>query len=378
MMDYDIFSRNACFDMVEDADNIYYYANEKNILCKYDKRSNKNHILKELNEDSFFAYASIQKVDEKLVLAPYGADDILIYDLNENEGYKIPVEIPMGIRSINYNEDYKFWDSFVFKEFVYMIGFFYPAIIKLNTITMEIEYLTECCDYINKKRIEGIGVYFVHGEVIEDTAWISCACCNMMIKLDLQNMIFEYHTVPLIDAGCGAFLYDNRGFWIGEWGANFEKIVYWNPVEGVEKQFTLLGKRTDGWCPIHSIIDERNKIHIVSFGDVDVYELDKNSGLIEKSEINQFCNCKIYNEQGCRILAIKKSESSIRFITGDYVWHEYDFKKKKHAYYKINTEDIRILINIIEKKQKKLGVQRESYGALPVFFKYVLNVDRKS
>lgn len=372
-MKNEIYSRVACYDMTGDTENIYYYANEKNLLGKYNKKTNKNHILKEFDEDLTYTYASIQKMNERLILIPHHANDILVYDLETNEVVKIPVEIPKGHKDIKFDEIYKFWDSFVYKDYVYIIGFFYPAIIKLNTLTLETEYLTECCDYIEKKKTKDVDVYFVHGEVIENAVWISCGSCNIMLRLDLESMIFEYYTIALIDTGCGAFLYDGKHFWIGEWGAHFEKIVQWNPVEKIEKEFGIFGKKTNGWCPIRSIVEDGDKLHIVSFGDVEVYQLDKNTGQVEKSEINHYCDCDIYNKDNWRIVALKQNGTSLRFITGDYIWHEYDLKTKCYCSYEVKVDNMRILLKVTEKKFSKNIVQYENYGTLPIYLKYVLN-----
>ncbi len=377
-MNVDFFSRLACYDMVEDAENIYYYANEKNVLYKLNKDTKENKILLKFAENLFYTYSSIQKVNEKLVLIPHCADDILIYDLKTDVVQKIAVKIPQNNINRNYDGKYKFWDSFVFHESVYMLGFLYPAIIKLNIYTMEVEYLTACCNFIDKRIEKDSDVYFVHGEVIENFAWISCASTNMMFRLNLESMEFKYYKIPLIDSGCGAFLYDGKCFWIGEWRKGFEKIVCWSPKEKIDKKFEIIKKKTNEWCPIRSMVDDGDRLHIFSFGNADVFQLDKSNGLIEKSEINPYCDCSIYNEEDWRIIALKQNETCLRFITGDYIWHEYNLKTKKYVNFEIKEDDIRILINIIDKKVSGDEILYENCGILPIYLEYVLNRDRES
>ena len=58
-------------------------------------------------------------------------------------------------RKRQYIEDCKFWTGIAYKNYVYLFGLSYPAIIRLEPDTEEMEYYVEWIDKIEKK-IENI------------------------------------------------------------------------------------------------------------------------------------------------------------------------------------------------------------------------------
>lgn len=357
------FNRLACYDMVSDDENIYCYDNEKNVLYKIDKRTKECQILLELNKDLSNSYSSIQKNGNKIILIPWCAKDIVIYDLMAEKSKKIYL-----------NESdikYKFWDAFSYGENVFLLGYFYPAIIKINMVSLEMVYLTDWKKIIESRKSGRVDGFFIHGEVVNNDAWISCGVTNLMIKLDLKEMIFQYYEILLLEGGCGAFTYDGEAFWIGERGNRFENLIYWNPNKNKTESIKLLENSNRKWCPIHSIVSYQNTIIVFPFANSCIYEVEKKSRKVFKSSINTYCDCNIYNIEKWKILSLFREKNCITFVTGDFIWHEFDLNNRTHRSYKIEIEDMRLVINSFSIRLNRNKTVYEEKGFLDVFLKYI-------
>lgn len=369
----DFFSRLTCHHMAEDEQYIYYYADEASVLCRLDKETKENSILLELKETVTYAYSPIQKVGEKLVLMPLRANDIIVYDLEQGTFEEIPLEIPGKYIEANFKNEFKFWNSFVFAQSVCMLGFDMPIILKLDLLTMQIQYLTEIWDCIkSEQKIQN--VYFVDGMVLGKSAWISCACCNMMIELNLESMKIECHRLSLIEKGCGIFTYDGKDFWIGEWALGSTKLLRWNPKENVEKEYQI--KETSKATRIHNIIVIRECVYINFFDDEVIYRTNKTESIIEKVQPNVYCN-EICDRLGWKVSAMMQYENGIRYVTGDKLWHEYEFKTKKHVEYEIKMENTKFLEHILNRRVRDDILYKEGYGDLLPYIKLPISVDRE-
>lgn len=120
-------------------EKLWFFANGYNALCY-------------LNQEDFsitFAtgipseetvngalYRNIEVYDNKLVLIPFNAREIAIYDLLNGNITKIPLKE-------NADVSQKFNASIIINDCIYMIPRKYPALVELNMITYEVTYHTE-------------------------------------------------------------------------------------------------------------------------------------------------------------------------------------------------------------------------------------------
>lgn len=362
------FNRLSCFDMVEDNEKIWFYDNEKNILCEFDRTTEVVSILLELEIITNNSYTSIQKINQKLVLTPGCADYIVVYEMDTKLVHKIYLD---NVKNDDFYEIYKFWDSYVFQDYVYMLGFTYPAIIKLDTRTMSIEYLTDWIPFIKNRMKEKEYGYLYQGKVIGEAAWISCGWTNAMLKLNLLNDQFEYYVIPAQIFGCGAFSYDGKCFWIGEWYKRFEKILCWKPGENRIKVIEVKENTNNG--PFRSIMDIGNKLLLFPYANTPIYQIEKESGIVTISDLNQYCSIK----EQWKIKALRQGDKNVKFVTGDSRWHEYDFESKTHVQYDIPLNNMKILMKFFSDRVERNCVIYEEKNRLDFYLKYILNKEEK-
>lgn len=81
-------------------------------------------------------YRNIEVYDNKLVLIPFNAREIAIYELLNGNITKIPLKEDADILQ-------KFSASIIINDCIYMISCNYPAIVELNMITYEVTYYSK-------------------------------------------------------------------------------------------------------------------------------------------------------------------------------------------------------------------------------------------
>lgn len=359
--DKEMFNRCNCLCMVEDEDKIWFCSDNQKALCEIDKATREVKVLAEFDteilqydffEESVHLYTSIQKIKDKLILVPWLADKIAIYDLKKDKIQYIDFADRIGGRKHVYC-NCNFYNSFVYKNYVYMLPETYHAILILDINTNKIEYLSECITVIeNRMERDVCGAYLGDVINIENIAWFSSCCTNLMIKLNLDTNRFEYHEVVSDISGMGAIAYDGESFWLSGWENNFEKIVQWKPEDGILKMIKLFENVDQKWCPVHSIFCYKNKLLIFPFFDSVVYEVDIKTGK-SSQKFEAYLGRDSFFATNCAT----RNGNFIRFVgRNDCLWYEYNLETKKNEDYEICLS----LEDISNRWDKEFEIQRKS------------------
>lgn len=357
-------NRLSCYDLVENEKYIWFFDNEKNVLCEVEKNTGSITILLELDIYSNNSYSGINKVNDRLILTPWSAENILVYDLLAKTAFYIDLAEVTVWRKQIYNPIYKFWNSFIYKNCVYMLGFSYPSIIKLNVNTFEIEYINEGVDFLENRIKENDYGYFVNSVLIDNVVWISCGCSDVMIKFSLEDFKFEFFELNLSVGGLGVFICDGDYFWISEWGNCFEHLIFWNRNEDKTELYTITTNTDNAWCPIHSIIEYDDRIILFPFTNSIIYEMNKKSKLLTISELNECCNSDIYNETEWKIMSVVKNSNKVKFLTGDFVWHEYNVSTNEKKNFSFSVNNRELLNKYVNKKSNQKKIFKDDLNVL--------------
>jgi len=127
---------------------------------------------------SVMLYYSFQIIGTKAVFTPHSASCIAIFDIEDKILSYVKIENAKKGYHEKYRDSGKFAQSFHYGSFVYMLGYSYPAILKLNIHTLEVTYISSWIDSVNNYIEEGdIWGYFSNGYVIQnDKALIPLGC----------------------------------------------------------------------------------------------------------------------------------------------------------------------------------------------------------
>jgi hypothetical protein len=212
---------------------IYFASREMNMVYSLDLDSHIIDVLESPPEERTFQsglYGNIVYICGKLVLVPFNAEKIWIYDLSEGSWHGI------ALGEIG-KKPYKFLGAAVYDEYVYMLGYHYLGIIRLNIHTSTIEIIKlpykECGD----------GLFFI--DCIKKDEWLYTPVMleNKVLKLNLGTGEYK-----MISVGDSKNRYVGIG-WDGEWfwlpPRRNGSYVLWDGADQV-REYALPGEFTAG------------------------------------------------------------------------------------------------------------------------------------
>ncbi len=137
-----------CF--IEYKDSIWFVPEEASILCKYDLNQERIVHIWLIPGDAMraLAYNKILKYQNKLVFIPFGAEEVAIFDIEEEAFTKI--KLPEEA----YQNFHKFDDGFIKDNYIYLIPGTYPYVLRINMNNYKLEQSKNlykmCQRYLNK------------------------------------------------------------------------------------------------------------------------------------------------------------------------------------------------------------------------------------
>ncbi len=196
---------NAC--VVKD--KVYFFSYEVNGLFKIDMNKRECSYIASLEKYSskIRLFGDLTYINGKLVIAPMSADDFVIYDLEMKSVKYLPIQNPEKHNYINN----KFFTVVPFEEYVYFIGHWYPAIVKLDLATEEITYYD---DWI--KEIENIEEdFFRHNYCIKDENIIlPCSRTNKVMMFNTKNGKYNFLNIASQERKYAGIIYDGTNYWL--------------------------------------------------------------------------------------------------------------------------------------------------------------------
>lgn len=346
-------SRLNCFEAAEDDHKMWFARLTANGLYEYDKVKNRSKLLMRFLEypvEKNFLYLSIQKVGDKLVLAPAAASKIGIYDLRDKRIDYLEVAPVEDLRKVKYTGTCDFVKSFASGDDVYLFGYGYPAVLKVNVKTNTITYLTDWVNGVEQRiRKSSVPVGYISDYVVNgDFIWALCGCSNVILRINLNT-----DEVKIIDIYSdldihGGICFDGN-FWITGNNDKSNKLLKYSVDFTLKEEVTICSaENTDeysfplqaGVWGTYPIIDIGNKLLLFSVYPAHVYEFDKITKeaklLTAFEKFLQSCDEKLYD---LGILALRKRGKYIYFITGnDFFWNEYNYENGHMTRYEVLAE----------------------------------------
>ena len=333
----DMFCRMNCYGMVEDENDIWFSWATANGVCRIDKVSGKAELLEYFEDYSWNQgnlYHSIQKAGDQIVFVPSLAESIAVYDVWQKKISYISLQAVDGTGRKETYPGIKFWSSILYGSFVYMFGYSYPAILKLNVETKEVKYLTDWVEKIEKRIVKTTDSrgYFLEGTVFSHYAFIPCGCTNAVLKLNLLTDQTEVIDLDTSVDGFGGIAFDGEDFWLVGRGKNSNCLICWNEGNYRLKEAVVgsFNEEYDGntfWEPVC----QNGVVYLFPLIDGDIYKADKQNGSVEISICEDF-KCSSADRQ-CQmsdgVMRPHLYREKIRFVTcHDFIWHEYDVKTR--------------------------------------------------
>lgn len=141
-------------------------------------------------------YGSIQYFNEKIYLVPFSANYFSIYDLKEKTFNKLNIEAPKRYVEF-YNSKYKWQNSILVDDRLYMFGLTHSAIVKMDLNTLKTEYIYDWIDEYEKTELlveDDLPAFFFEKYMAFDgnMIMIPIGVSNMIMSYDVRKDIYEF------------------------------------------------------------------------------------------------------------------------------------------------------------------------------------------
>ena len=332
----EIYARAAAMDMAEDDGRIWMSLLNRNGICEVDKETGYARIVKIFEEEALNKeglYWCVEKAGQYLVFAPGAAEKIAIYDTCQDSLSYIPLRTA-GENCRQNQSEIKFCSMFRYGADVYLQGYSYPAIVRINMKTMETTYITDWVEEVDADIPKGdLDGYFSHGYIVGgDYVLFPMGCISAVLQLDLKTADTKVIKLKTSMKGIGGlFSPDGNCVWMVGRGRGTNRVACWNRRTGQIKEFEADGVE-DIQGPQSQMFYEPicigDKMLLLPFSVAcdSIYEICADTGEIKKSGImeNGLKDTGIELWPWHRIMAPVVNGDLLTFITcDDFCWHEY-------------------------------------------------------
>lgn len=168
-----------------------------NALCSLNKRTGEISVEMFLQEDiqkrNLYRYSVL--CEDKLVFIPTAAEKILIFDLGLRTSLEIDIKVPIHDAYNLYSEDNKFMTAAVWKNYVFLIGGTYSAIIRLDIVTNELIYIYDIHKELTRL-VKNQTLFFAGQCLVEkNMLYIPTASSSLLLILNMETLEFELTAV---------------------------------------------------------------------------------------------------------------------------------------------------------------------------------------
>lgn len=342
-----IYLKLAALNMVEEDGKIWMALLNRNGICEVDKAARRARILKVFNGESpaqEYLYGKMEKAGDNLVFAPWDAESIAVYNLKSD----IITYIPLRERIQKLKEsptEAKFWNTMRFRSIVYLLGYSYPAIIKIDTETLSVEYITNWVEEVEGNIDEGDNCgYFGDGYVvINDLALFPIGCMKAVLELNLKTAETKLRKLAVSAKGIGGIgSADRENIWLVGRGDHTNWLSCWNIRTDEIKEIQLEENGGIGES-FYAPICTESKVLLMPCSASGIYVMSLDIG-----KSIGYKKLEVQTEEGekapwifwRKTLAPRLLEGKLCYVTsGDLKWHEYDVKTGKQVSYFIYLEE---------------------------------------
>ncbi len=201
-------------DCVLDDNNIYFFAQDFNGLCKVDLSSDSIQLISRMPREHILAYrlcGKLIKVRNLLVVVPFNARHIQTYNLDTNEWDIISENEFKPFEDLKK----KFCQAILWKDVLYMIGIEFPGIVKWDTKTNEISIDKNVYSPIKSEWVvESQGYFRKDFCICKNSLYLPCLAGPFILKYHLDEQEYEWIRITEEHVKLSGITFDGNKFWI--------------------------------------------------------------------------------------------------------------------------------------------------------------------
>lgn len=302
-------------------------------------------------------YKVLAKIGNKIFLPPCLAENIVVYDLESKNRQVIRLDrVYQGQNGLC-----KFWTSIVYNEYIYFIGHYYPAIIKLNTCTMDLVYLTDWVRHVEKRRRLKDSPYWGIGIVQGDTALFPCCCANVVLKLDLRTDETEICEIQTDIRGFNGICFSEGKYWLPS-RHSYEVAIWSKDTRSVEILELEAGEKNTDLVFFRPPLIVNKRLYLFPTVADHAYYIDTSDKEVRRiKRVDEILDSDGDDSANCSKIASPPAlvDGKIYFITEkDKIWHIYNPETE-------SLTNFSVQIDIYGKKAiKKQRALKDFYNAV--------------
>ncbi|MFC5528949.1 hypothetical protein [Cohnella yongneupensis] len=186
-------------------------------LMRLDKQTKKMDFISLIPDERYCGwtlYSDSILCGQKLFLAPAAANEIASYDTVTGEWEKIPFELNVPASDNLYFPVYKFSGIKRHKQWLFIIPSTYPAIIRYNLETGELDYVTDWVIPLEKYKRDPVGMWF--SDCLQEGASLLLSACNAsaVVIFDMEKCVSTVRPIEGTNIGFGGICFDGEQYWL--------------------------------------------------------------------------------------------------------------------------------------------------------------------
>lgn len=221
-------------------------------------------------------YVNAAMLGGKVYFVPASAKEVAVYNLDSKTISKLSYRIP---QNNNYNPKKNFSGAICFGNFIYMVPWTYPAVMRIDTTDDSIEYFEE---WVSEEFFDFRKSIYVE----EDRFFIPSAINNIVLEFDMKKCQGRIHHVGENNKGCWSICKAQEKLWLSP--VKDGPIVCWDAASNKTMEYSdyPYGYQGNDFCFTKNYLI-KNRIYFISaFGNMSI-SFDLNSETLEKSDVEE-------------------------------------------------------------------------------------------
>ena len=328
-LDKEFYTRPVSMNMVEENGKIWMALLNTNGICEVDRAAQQGRICGIFEEEPLnrkYLYGCVEKVGKYLFFAPLLAEKIAVFDLEHKKIFYISLKEMDGTYKENTREP-KFWNVFRHQSSVYLLGYSYPAIVKIDITSMEVTYIVNSLKKVREiSKYGNASVYFGDGQVLYNhKVLLPLVCINGVLELDLKTLSTKLIKVNVSMEGIGGIAsLDGEKVWISGRGDGADRVACWERTSGIVREFSVPNISGNMPDPFFAPVCTEKKIFLLPISAPYIYTMDIPECSIKECSIHDIPEAaeELLWKDG-RTIAVKLQDGILRYLTcADLKWHE--------------------------------------------------------
>lgn len=359
------YRRYIVADLEIDGGKVYSPLFGGGALLKGDIESGETEVLcefrKEANLEYYNMYNAIVRYGDNLIFVPASADELAVYNLISKDVRYIGLKEVSAKGNEIYDRQSKFWNAVKTDEYLYMFGYYYPAIIRMNLVTFEIEYINDWVTKIDKHiPPEDARGYIGNGHYVEGSDIIvPFMCAPALLRLNTDTLSTEIELLNTSLDGMGTLSCDGEYIYLQGKG---DSIGRFSKVSIIDRMVVFDGiqiedvERVDYSVAFAPPVLAGDRLFLLPQEGKKAYELITSDMDLINPAWGQFL-IEFENEKDQWISCVKIVGRKVYFITNhDKLWHEFDLETENIRHFEMLLPEK----YVAEEMMKKISLSVEN------------------